>query len=75
MSTLAEQLFTKKIVVGDPAARSYLFCVGPTSLQSAILGQLWKKATAYMDHWDAWVQQQNFPAGILRCGRAGGEGA
>ena len=44
MSTLAGQLFTKKIVVGDPAARSYLFVSVLLPYRSAILGQLWKGA-------------------------------
>jgi hypothetical protein len=68
MSTLAGQLFTKKIVVGDPAARRYVFCAGFTSLRSSILGQLWKKATAYMDHWDAWYNNKTFPLAFTDAG-------
>jgi hypothetical protein len=69
MSTLAGQLLTKKIVVGfNPAARSYLFNVGFTSLRSSILGQLWKKATAYMDHWDACYNNKTFPLAFTDAG-------
>jgi hypothetical protein len=32
------------------------------------LGQLWKKATAYMDHWDAWYNNKTFPLAFTDAG-------